>query len=98
MSRADGSTSRARTALADTDRALGPLPPVADLPIDDVLDAIRRDKKVVDGTPALRARRPDSAAHDVVNDVTRTGIAGQRCGSGSGVGSASGVGALSSSL
>jgi 3-dehydroquinate synthase len=47
----------ARGALADRERQaltrlitkLGPLPPIADLPIDEVLEAIRRDKKVVDG-------------------------------------------------
>jgi 3-dehydroquinate synthase len=47
----------ARGALAATERdalaaliaALGPLPSVADLPLDDVLAAIRRDKKVVNG-------------------------------------------------
>ena len=47
----------ARGALAATDRdalasliaALGPLPSVADLSIRDMLDAIRRDKKVVNG-------------------------------------------------
>ncbi|HKE88661.1 MAG TPA: 3-dehydroquinate synthase [Vicinamibacterales bacterium] len=47
----------ARGALAGSDRdalagliaALGPLPSVSDLPIADVLEAIRRDKKVVNG-------------------------------------------------
>jgi 3-dehydroquinate synthase len=47
----------ARRALAESERQalarliaqLGPLPPIADLPIPDVLDAIRRDKKVVHG-------------------------------------------------
>ncbi|MBI4888906.1 MAG: 3-dehydroquinate synthase [Acidobacteria bacterium] len=47
----------ARGALADVERQalakviarLGPLPPVADLPIGDVLQVIRRDKKVVAG-------------------------------------------------
>ena len=47
----------ARGALADRDRQalarmitqFGPLPPVADLPIGEILDAIRRDKKVVHG-------------------------------------------------
>jgi 3-dehydroquinate synthase len=49
--------SVARGALADRDRqslaqliaALGPLPPVADLAMTDLLQAIRRDKKVVNG-------------------------------------------------
>ncbi|HXH25283.1 MAG TPA: hypothetical protein VNI78_08550, partial [Vicinamibacterales bacterium] len=48
----------ARGALAETERKalarliaqLGPLPPVADLAIGDILEAIRRDKKIVDGT------------------------------------------------
>jgi 3-dehydroquinate synthase len=48
----------ARGALAKTERQalarlitqLGPLPPVADLAISDVIEAIRRDKKVVDTT------------------------------------------------
>jgi 3-dehydroquinate synthase len=47
----------ARGALAERDRQalarliaqLGPLPPVVDLPIGDVLEVIRRDKKVIDG-------------------------------------------------
>ena len=47
----------ARGALADRERQalsqlitlLGPLPPIADLPIADVLEAVRRDKKVVHG-------------------------------------------------
>ena len=38
-----------RDALASVIAALGPLPSVADLPIADVLEAIRRDKKVVNG-------------------------------------------------
>ena len=47
----------ARGALADRERQalvrlitkLGPLPPIADLPLVEILEAIRRDKKVVDG-------------------------------------------------
>jgi 3-dehydroquinate synthase len=38
-----------RDALAQLIAALGPLPAIADVPIDDVLAAIRRDKKVVNG-------------------------------------------------
>ena len=41
---------RERQALAALVTKLGPLPPIADLPIGEVLDAIRRDKKVIDGT------------------------------------------------
>ena len=40
---------RERQALARLIAQLGPLPPVVDLPIDEVLEAMRRDKKVVDG-------------------------------------------------
>ena len=48
----------ARGALADRERQalvrllarLGPLPPVVDLPTGEVLEAMQRDKKVVDGT------------------------------------------------
>ena len=40
---------RERQALAQLIVQLGPLPPVADLPIADVLEAVRRDKKVVHG-------------------------------------------------
>ena len=39
-----------RAALAKLITQLGPLPPIADLSIPEVLDAIRRDKKVVSGT------------------------------------------------
>jgi 3-dehydroquinate synthase len=41
---------RERQALARLITQLGPLPPVVDLPIGEILEAIRRDKKVVDGT------------------------------------------------
>ena len=40
---------RERHALAQLIAQLGPLPPVGDLPIADVLEAVRRDKKVVHG-------------------------------------------------
>lgn len=40
---------RDRHALAQLITTLGPLPPVADLSIAEVLDAVRRDKKVVHG-------------------------------------------------
>jgi 3-dehydroquinate synthase len=39
-----------RLALAQMIMKLGPLPPVGDLSIRDVLEAVRHDKKVVDGT------------------------------------------------
>ena len=41
---------RERQALARLISQLGPLPPVVDLPVAEVLDAMRRDKKVVGGT------------------------------------------------
>lgn len=41
--------ARERQALAQLIARLGPLPPIADLSIAEVLAAIRRDKKVVDG-------------------------------------------------
>jgi 3-dehydroquinate synthase len=40
---------RGRQALARLITQFGPLPPVADLPIAEIIDAIRRDKKVVHG-------------------------------------------------
>jgi 3-dehydroquinate synthase len=40
---------RERQALVQIITQLGPLPPVADLPMGEVLDGIRRDKKVVNG-------------------------------------------------
>jgi 3-dehydroquinate synthase len=39
----------ARDQLATVIRSLGPLPPVADLVVSDLLEAMRRDKKVVNG-------------------------------------------------
>jgi 3-dehydroquinate synthase len=41
---------RERQALAQLIALLGPLPPIGDLSIAEVLDAVRRDKKVVHGT------------------------------------------------
>ena len=40
---------RERQALAGLIAQLGPLPPVVDLPISEVMEAVRRDKKVVNG-------------------------------------------------
>ena len=40
---------RERQALVQLVTQLGPLPPIGDLPINDVLEAVRRDKKVVHG-------------------------------------------------
>ena len=41
---------RERQGLAELIAKLGPLPPVVDLPIPDVMEAVRRDKKVINGT------------------------------------------------
>ena len=38
-----------RDALADLIRRLGPIPPIADLPAPAIIEATRRDKKIVDG-------------------------------------------------
>jgi 3-dehydroquinate synthase len=59
----------ARAALGALIAALGPLPPVVDLPIDDVLRTIRRDKKVVDGTLHFVIATGLGSA-DVVSDVS----------------------------
>jgi 3-dehydroquinate synthase len=40
---------RERQALAALVAKLGPLPPVADLPVPEIIEAVRRDKKVVHG-------------------------------------------------
>ena len=38
-----------RQALADVISSLGPLPPIADVPISGILEAMRHDKKMVAG-------------------------------------------------
>ena len=59
-----------RDALAALIMQLGPLPPVADLPAAQVLDVMRRDKKVVDGR--LHFVLPTGiGATVIVDDVTR---------------------------
>jgi 3-dehydroquinate synthase len=40
---------RERQALAQLIAQLGPLPPIADLSVSEILDAVRRDKKVING-------------------------------------------------
>ena len=63
-----------RDALASLITAMGPLPPAADLNGGDLLDAIRRDKKVVDGQ--LHFVLPDAiGAVTVVPDVTEGELA-----------------------
>ncbi|HEX7087881.1 MAG TPA: 3-dehydroquinate synthase [Vicinamibacterales bacterium] len=64
----------AREALADLIRRLGPLPPIADLAIADMLEAMRRDKKVVDGRLHY-VLATDIGAHAIVDDVTERELA-----------------------
>jgi 3-dehydroquinate synthase len=67
----------ARGALADTPRqaltrlvtALGPLPPIGDLSVTEILEAIRRDKKVVNGRLHF-VLAIDIGATTTVDDVT----------------------------
>jgi len=58
-----------RRALATLIAQLGPLPPVADLPISEIMDAIRRDKKVVNGRLHF-VIAIEIGATTTVNDVT----------------------------
>jgi 3-dehydroquinate synthase len=73
-------TRRGRLAATDRDTlaaliaAMGPLPPVADLHADDLLDAIRRDKKIVDG--CLHFVLPSAIGTvEIVTDVTERELA-----------------------
>ena len=62
-------TERDRTALADLIAALGPLPPIADVPVDQMLDAMKHDKKMVAGR--LHFVLPTAVgATAIVDDVT----------------------------
>lgn len=64
-----------REALANVIATMGPLPAVADIPIDEVMESIGHDKKVVAGT--LHFVLPTSIGTcEVVTDVTRDEIAG----------------------
>ena len=59
----------ARQALADVILSLGPLPPIADLPSKEIIDAMRHDKKRVAGT--LHFVLPTAiGATTIVDDVT----------------------------
>ena len=60
---------RERQALVRVIAQLGPLPPVVDLPTDEVLEAVQRDKKVVDGTLHFVIATQVGAAM-VIDDVT----------------------------
>ena len=72
----------ARDALAQLVAALGPLPPIADLRVDEAVEAIRRDKKVVAGRlhfvmPAAigRATIVDDVEEDELAEaLARTGL------------------------
>ena len=60
---------RDRTALADLIAALGPLPPIADVPVDQILDAMKHDKKMMAGR--LNFVLPTAVgATAIVDDVT----------------------------
>jgi 3-dehydroquinate synthase len=62
-------TERDRGALADLIAALGPLPPIADVPVDQMLEATKRDKKTVAGR--LHFVLPTAVgATAIVDDVT----------------------------
>lgn len=64
-----------RLALGALIMQLGPLPPIADLPVAELLDAARRDKKVVNGK--LHFVLPSGIGQvKVVNDVTEEELAG----------------------
>ena len=62
--------SASDTALAQLIASLGPLPSVADLPIPEVIEAIRRDKKVVHGRLHF-VIAIEIGATITVDDVTR---------------------------
>jgi 3-dehydroquinate synthase len=67
--------AEARRSLAALIAALGPLPPVADLRIDECVEAMRRDKKVVNGR--LHFVLPTALGSAVVaDDVTETELRG----------------------
>jgi 3-dehydroquinate synthase len=60
---------RDKKALADLIAGLGPLPPIADLPTAQILEAMRRDKKVVSGR--LHFVLPTAiGATAIVDDIT----------------------------
>ena len=65
----------ARQALAGLITALGPLPAVADLKVADVLEAIRRDKKVVDGRLHF-VTITEIGRSQIVDDVTEAELRG----------------------
>jgi 3-dehydroquinate synthase len=60
---------RDKKALADLIASLGPLPAIADLSVASVLEAIRRDKKIVSGRLHF-VLATAIGAHTIVDDVT----------------------------
>jgi 3-dehydroquinate synthase len=66
---------RERQALAKLIAQLGPLPPIVDLRIGDVMDAIRRDKKVVAGKLHFVIAIQIGATM-TIDDVTETELTG----------------------
>jgi 3-dehydroquinate synthase len=66
---------RGRQALAELIAALGPLPAVADLSIAEVLEAVRRDKKVVNGRLHF-VIAIDIGATITIDDVTEDELKG----------------------
>lgn len=63
-----------RDALAELVRALGPLPSISDLGVPEMIEAMRRDKKVVDGRLHF-VLATAIGAHAIVDDVTEAEIA-----------------------
>jgi len=63
-----------RDALASVLQRLGPLPSITDLGVAEMVDAMRRDKKVVDGRLHY-VLATGIGSHDVVDDVTEEELA-----------------------
>ena len=63
-----------RQSLADLVASLGPLPPIADITTNEILEAMRHDKKVVAGTLHY-VLLAGVGATSIVNDVTEEEIA-----------------------
>jgi 3-dehydroquinate synthase len=63
-----------RERLSSLIRQLGPLPSIADLSIDEMLTAMRRDKKVVDGKLHY-VLSTAIGRHAIVDDVTEAELA-----------------------
>jgi 3-dehydroquinate synthetase len=60
---------RDRKALADLIASLGPLPPISDIPIGPIMEAMRHDKKMIAGR--LHVVLPTAiGATTIVDDVT----------------------------